>query len=33
MTAAQIKLLAQMIVKGQAAIIKRGDKLVPVSKI
>lgn len=33
MTQAQIKFLAQMIVNGQAVLVKRGGKIVPVSKI
>lgn len=33
MTAAQIKFLAHMIINGQAVLVERGGKIVPVSKI
>jgi len=33
MTAKQIEFLAKMIVNGQAVLVKRGGKIVPVSRI
>jgi hypothetical protein len=33
MTAQRIQFLAQMLIKGQAVLVKRGGKIVPVSKL
>lgn len=33
MTAKQIEFLAQMLIKGHAVLVKRGGKIVPVSRI